>query len=166
VKATHNYVMGLLLTNYGEAERVLLTLKNRPEWQNGLWNGIGGKINPGELALDAMTREAQEETEILTMWREFAVIEFLPTWRVVCFVGRLPTDVKTMPPINNIGERLEWWDADRLPRNRVGDLDVLLTLARKKLIFSYAQITYREDGIENSAFLLKNLMRLEREAAR
>ena len=38
--------------------------KNRPAWQDGLFNGIGGKIEPGEEALDAMIREFKEETGV------------------------------------------------------------------------------------------------------
>ena len=38
-----------------------LIQKNRPDWQAGKWNGIGGKVEFGEKILDAMDREADEE---------------------------------------------------------------------------------------------------------
>lgn len=41
---------------------VLLIEKNRPPWQAGKLNGIGGKIEEGESPSGAMVREFQEET--------------------------------------------------------------------------------------------------------
>jgi 8-oxo-dGTP pyrophosphatase MutT (NUDIX family) len=40
----------------------LLVLKNRPEWQAGRLNLIGGKVEPGETHEDAARRELLEET--------------------------------------------------------------------------------------------------------
>lgn len=67
------YVVGLIFATYPgtiksrhlasfEELRVLGILKNRPEWQAGRWNGIGGKIEPGEWPIDAMCRETKQET--------------------------------------------------------------------------------------------------------
>jgi 8-oxo-dGTP diphosphatase len=35
--------------------------KQHPDWQKGLWNGIGGKIEKDEIPVDAMVREFHEE---------------------------------------------------------------------------------------------------------
>jgi 8-oxo-dGTP diphosphatase len=45
---------------------ILLITKNRPAWQAGLWNGIGGHVEEGESALDCMVREFREETGLRT----------------------------------------------------------------------------------------------------
>lgn len=42
---------------------VLLVHKNRPDWQAGRLNGIGGKVEDGEDWLAAMDREFREETD-------------------------------------------------------------------------------------------------------
>ena len=42
--------------------RVLLIRKNRPAWQAGKLNGVGGKIEPGEAPHTAARREFREET--------------------------------------------------------------------------------------------------------
>lgn len=58
-------------------EQVILVKKNRPKWQAGKLNGIGGHIEPGETPLDAMVREFYEETDVQTMhrdWRPFATV--------------------------------------------------------------------------------------------
>ena len=45
---------------------VALIRKNRPEWQAGKLNGIGGKIEDGEHPRYAMVREFREETGVET----------------------------------------------------------------------------------------------------
>ena len=56
------YVLGFAFDDLG---RVALIRKTRPDWQRGLLNGIGGKINPGEACRDAMMREFYEETGVV-----------------------------------------------------------------------------------------------------
>lgn len=46
------------------AHYVMLIRKNRPEWQAGKLNGIGGKVEPGEALPAAMRREFHEETGV------------------------------------------------------------------------------------------------------
>ena len=59
-----------------EKDSVLLLRKNRPQWQAGFFNGIGGKLEEGETPLQAMIREAGEETTIKdTNWLPVAVLE-------------------------------------------------------------------------------------------
>ena len=43
------------------ADQVLMLLRRRPPNQ-GLWNGVGGKIEPGETPLESVLREVEEET--------------------------------------------------------------------------------------------------------
>ena len=55
-----DYVIGFVFNeNYTE---VLLVLKKSPPWQEGCFNGIGGKIEPDEEPSSAMLREFEEET--------------------------------------------------------------------------------------------------------
>lgn len=53
------YVAGFLFDP--TQEFVVLVRKNKPEWQKGLLNGVGGKIEVGESAHEAMQREFKEE---------------------------------------------------------------------------------------------------------
>ncbi len=43
------------------ADQVLMLLRNRPPNQ-GLWNGVGGHLEPGESPLAGILREVREET--------------------------------------------------------------------------------------------------------
>ena len=57
----------------GNKTHVALIQKNRPEWQKGFYNGIGGHIEPNELSWDGMEREFKEETGVLFKdWAGFA----------------------------------------------------------------------------------------------
>lgn len=56
------YVLGFLFS-YG-GEKVALIKKNKDDWQKGLLNGIGGKINSGENQAAAMFREFKEEAGV------------------------------------------------------------------------------------------------------
>lgn len=53
------YVVGFAFTE--KLDYVLLVEKRRPDFQKGLINGIGGKIDKGETPIDAMRRESLEE---------------------------------------------------------------------------------------------------------
>lgn len=67
------YVCGFL---FSENKKVVaLIRKNRPTWQAGKLNGIGGKIENFETPLQAMEREFFEETGVnIFEWRQFAVL--------------------------------------------------------------------------------------------
>ena len=58
------YVVGFMIQP--EKEQVLFILKNRPAFQKGKWNGVGGKVERGEHPRQAMVREFREETGVDT----------------------------------------------------------------------------------------------------
>ncbi len=55
------YVLGFLFSE--DREKVVLIWKNRPAWQAGLFNGVGGKVEEKEGWRAAMAREWREEVE-------------------------------------------------------------------------------------------------------
>src|SRR6266498_4001734 len=72
-KRKMNYVVGFLFDDDGET--VALIHKQRPSWQKGLLNGVGGKMEYGELASEAMIRECEEEFGVrVEDWEQFAVL--------------------------------------------------------------------------------------------
>ena len=65
-----SYVLGFAFDP--QYRGVLLCVKNRPAWQAGKLNGLGGKIEEGETPFDAMVREFQEESGVLCRnWKHF-----------------------------------------------------------------------------------------------
>jgi 8-oxo-dGTP diphosphatase len=59
-----NYVNGFMINPV--TRDVLFIKKNRPTFQVGKWNGIGGKLEKGESPIEAMVREFREETGVVT----------------------------------------------------------------------------------------------------
>ena len=55
------YTLGFAFDDKGQ---VALIEKRKPEWQRGLLNGIGGKIEPLETYEQCMSREFLEETGV------------------------------------------------------------------------------------------------------
>jgi len=71
--AADGFVLGFAFSE--TAGSVLLVRKLRPEWQKGLLNGIGGKIEKGESLLQAMHRECKEETGLSLNWLRKGIIQ-------------------------------------------------------------------------------------------
>jgi len=72
------YVLGFAFDE--TKNNVVLILKNRPAWQKGFYNGVGGKVEKyDEDYHAAMSREFLEETGVLinpNEWDYFAAMEF------------------------------------------------------------------------------------------
>jgi 8-oxo-dGTP pyrophosphatase MutT (NUDIX family) len=56
------YVVGFIFDD--TREHVVLVHKRRPTFQAGLWNGVGGKLEPHETSLAAIQRECAEECDL------------------------------------------------------------------------------------------------------
>lgn len=107
------YVCGFLF----HEDYVLLVKKNRPDWQAGLLNGIGGKVEPEELSMGAMHREFQEETLGRVdpqVWEEFCV-EQGRDYRVRFFRATSRERNRPLPPVgNDVGELMGWVEVKSL----------------------------------------------------
>jgi 8-oxo-dGTP diphosphatase len=115
------YTLGFMFSP--DNSNVALISKTHPEWQKGLLNGIGGKVETaiGELPLEGMVREFREETGYHTAptdWRFFCKMDFFEC-NVYCYKANgilealksttdeqiqiIPTDgVKYFPTIHNL----------------------------------------------------------------
>lgn len=127
-----SYVCGFVMNQIGF---VLLLEKNRPTWQAGRLNGVGGKVDRDEEPADAMLREWKEETRL----------DWSPTWHH--FATQRGTDyevafyrARVQDPLghyigrrNDVGERFELHRLDSLlahePHRLIPNLRWLLPLA-------------------------------------
>lgn len=67
------YVAGFLFDD--TMRHVALVLKRKPKWQEGKWNAIGGKVEPGETPYNAMRREFAEETSVsFDHWKRYCTL--------------------------------------------------------------------------------------------
>lgn len=115
---------------FDENGRVLLMEKQKPEWQKGFWNGVGGKIEKGEYAKDAICREFYEETGVTTsvlQWRLFCILkggQYPDDWKVYCYSINIEAD----QPKQQEEEIIAWYD--HLPENIIDNLKWLVPMAR------------------------------------
>lgn len=114
-------------------DTVLLVNKLRPEWQTGLWNGVGGMVESGETPRDCMYREFVEETGVEVpkkQWHGFAH-EAGPGYEVYFFRVFLETEIAHNPS-NDRGEPLSYFTVAGLPTavRAVGNLNWLIPMAR------------------------------------
>lgn len=71
-----HYVAGFMFSP--DFENVVLIEKEKPEWQKGKYNAIGGKIEEGETPMEAMIREFEEEAFLETKQSD---------WKTLCVIG-------------------------------------------------------------------------------
>lgn len=97
------YVAGFMKDLNGN---IALVRKNKPKWQAGRLNGIGGGIEPGEPPMGAMRREWLEETgDWHGDWTRFAEVRFADV--AIHFFKAKVAELPAFPPVNDIGERIE-----------------------------------------------------------
>ena len=69
----NSFVVGYAFSD--PPDSVVMVLKKRPTWQAGKLNGVGGRIEKGENATDAMVREFAEEAGLkLRDWNLYCVL--------------------------------------------------------------------------------------------
>jgi 8-oxo-dGTP diphosphatase len=124
-------VVGFLFERQGgDNYRVLLVEKKRPPWQEGLLNGVGGKVEVGESPLMAMHREFVEETGIKDAypWRLFCVE--IGRDYVVNFFSAFVDELPKIPEVNDKeAENLVVTRLEDTDRDMVGNLRWLIPMA-------------------------------------
>ena len=130
----------------------LLLLHRRHPPNAGLWNGIGGKMEPGEDPFTACIREVREETGLMITdprLRALLVITIAATgdlWIIYVFLASAP-EAELIPSEEG---NLRWVDADQIPSLRTpADLPVILPHVLKGEDVLVARIDYAtEDAVE------------------
>ena len=141
-----HYVTGFLFTK--DSKRVVLIKKLNPEWQRGLFNGVGGKREADETSLEAITREFKEETGVALDSREwvcFARIHRSGFYDLDVYYAHsdLAFDTKTVEK-----EEVSLLNVSELPGNMVPNLRWLIPLALDKQADFSNPVLIQEIGIE------------------
>lgn len=119
------YVVGFF---FGHDRRsVALIRKNKPEWQAGKLNGIGGRVEPGETPIEGIVREFAEETGKHThqrSWRFFAVLRARE-----CDVHFFEQSGNGAGIESPTSEQVDWYSIHHLLQNVLPNLRWLIPLA-------------------------------------
>lgn len=108
-------------------DQILLAMKKRGFGANR-YNGVGGKVEPGESLDDALIRECQEEIDVTPVTftkvaeHDFVQQESNEPWRMyvhayICTEWqRIPTETEEMAP--------EWFALDAIPYDKMWSDDI------------------------------------------
>lgn len=132
-----SYVVGFIFNS--NLTRVVLVTKARPEWQQGHQNGVGGKIEEGERAVEAMVRETEEETGLKTMSEEWHPVVTMQRASVAVEFFALKHSGAEDEVRTTTDEAVAWYDVSSLPRTVLGNLTWMIPLALDR--FSDATIS-------------------------
>ena len=124
------YVTGFLFSN--DSKHIVLIEKLNPDWQRGYFNGVGGKIEPNESSVDAMSREFQEETGVdipTSAWTCYAKIHRPEDYDLDVYFAHsdLAFEVKTIEQ-----EKVHIVSINELPEKLIPNLRWLIPLALDK----------------------------------
>jgi 8-oxo-dGTP diphosphatase len=115
-------------------QSVLLIEKQRPEWQKGLLNGIGGKVEINEMPLNAMCREFEEETGFNldhARWATFGSLRG-KDWIVYLYTTTLFDGEYSLIDYNKTDEEIILQDIDNLC-TAIPNLSWLVPMAKYSL---------------------------------
>lgn len=99
--------------------QVLLVLKDRPLWQKGRLNLVGGKVEKGETPFQTAIRELHEETGMVSdrIIPELCGAIKGDDFVVWCFV--VDVSVKTIKPRKEETEKVDWYSLDVFQDSRL-----------------------------------------------
>ncbi|TMV51973.1 8-oxo-dGTP diphosphatase [Paenibacillus mesophilus] len=131
----------------------LLMLNRDRAPAKGLWNGVGGKLEPGEAPLDGVLREALEETDIRLAHARFRGVV---TWEsdhsriggMYAYVAVLPDGVSYPTPRRTDEGLLEWKEIEWIfSENNLGIGEI---------IPKYLPALLHDDSLHAHHFVLNN----------
>ncbi len=129
-----NYCLGFVFNP--TKTQVALILKNKPDWQAGKYNGLGGKIETDEEPHDAMYREFKEEAGVeIHEWVQFGRLTGYD-YRIFLFTAIIQ-EMATLRATTD--EMIRIAEVSHLPENVIPNLHWLIPMA---LTFDWSHPTY------------------------
>ncbi|MGJ0298279.1 NUDIX hydrolase [Aliarcobacter cryaerophilus] len=113
-------VVGIITDN----KEILLLRKNNPDWQKGLYNGIGGKVELNTTPLQTIIKKCQEELGVnISNWIELDSEISSSGIEIVYFLTTLNEgEIKKLQ--SQTDERAELFSINNLPTNILQDLKI------------------------------------------
>lgn len=123
------YALGFIFN--ASFTQVLLIQKNRPAWQKGKYNGVGGHVEKNESYMEAIKREVLEETSLISNNWTYTCSLDGNDWHTRIFAtqyNRKLDDAKTQTD-----EKVRWFHVNKLPENIISNLPWLIPLCIDKI---------------------------------
>ena len=113
-------VVGIITDN----KEILLLKKNNPDWQKGLYNGIGGKVELNTTPLETIIKKSEEDLGInISNWIELDSEISSSGIEIVYFLTTLNEgEIKKLQ--SQTDERAELFSINNLPTNILQDLKI------------------------------------------
>lgn len=138
-----HYTLGLIYNP--KNTQILLQLKDKPDWQHGRYNGIGGKVEQNETPDHAMLRKGIEEIGVEAAWTHKGQIKvnehLIDLYKTNLSGTSIRYAIKHAQRNTNETLDLSW--IDQMPENILSNLTYLVPmLADDK--FELCSITLKE----------------------
>ncbi len=126
-----SYTVGFVINK--SHKLVLLINKNRPAWQKGALNGLGGRLQESETPNEGIARSVNREANIETnaeQWRKIGSIE--NDGDVIYFLTTV-YDGETADATTMTDEQIEWFPLKNLPSTLVPYSKKMLSQVKKEI---------------------------------
>ena len=112
---------------------VLLIRKERPDWQRGRLNGIGGKVELNERSERCIVREVAEECGLVTSEQDWTKIGNMHgnMWSVDIYAYVHAGDASEAYSVGD--EEIGWYQISKLPDNVLTNIPWLIQLSLDKI---------------------------------
>lgn len=123
----------------------------------GLWNGVGGKIDDGELPMECVLREIYEETGLdVTEVRFSGIVTWVSKGEksgMYVFIANVPEDIAYTTPFNTPEGLLDWkeleWILDSKNLGVVSNISIFLPTMLNSFDLYEHEFTYEESWISD-----------------
>jgi 8-oxo-dGTP diphosphatase len=125
---TH-YTIGIYFNS--SFEKVVLMLKNRPEWQRGKYNFPGGHVETGETGFECVSREFKEECGVtipVEDWKHIATMFNMSSYVVDIYTA---IEYLTHGTIKTMEDQpVSWCEINNLPYNVISNIPWITRFAK------------------------------------
>lgn len=118
-------------------KKVLLIKKNRPDWQKGRLNGVGGHLEKNEEPKEAITREVREESGLIIDDWIFSGKMSSEKWDIHVFTTKYRSAKKAKTLTDEV---IDWYDLANLPSTILPNLPWLIHFCKEK--YSSEQLSH------------------------
>lgn len=119
-------------------KKVLLVHKEKPDWQKGKINGIGGKLEQGESPVACIARETREESCLNIPeenWTFLGLLSTKDSWRIHTYMTTYEGNMTDAQKGDH--EEIEWFSSEKLPPECIPNLTWIIPFAQEQFMATH-----------------------------